>query len=161
MTMYGGMDSKDRERVKAAFQTHPKQSPVRILLATDAASEGIDLQMHCHRLIHYDIPFNPNRLEQRIGRLDRYLQDHQVEVMHFVGEGWENAPPGSYEGDLEYLSRVAQKIAVERRDLGSVNPVLAYAVEARMLGRPVMVDPLTVAPKQRTPGHGHPRTRRP
>lgn len=40
---------------------------MRILLATDAASEGIDLQLHCHRLIHYDIPFNPNRLEQRIG----------------------------------------------------------------------------------------------
>lgn len=159
--LHGGMDERRREYLKAAFQAPPDRDPIRILLATDAASEGIDLQMHCHRLIHYDIPFNPNRLEQRIGRLDRYLQDHQVEVMHFVGEGWENAPPGSYEGDLEYLSRVAQKIAVERRDLGSVNPVLAYAVEARMLGRPVMVDPLTVAPKQRTPGHGHPRTRRP
>ena len=145
--LHGGMDERRREHLKAAFQAAPDRDPVRILLATDAASEGIDLQMHCHRLIHYDIPFNPNRLEQRIGRLDRYLQDHQVEVTHFVGEGWQNAPAGSYEGDLEYLSRVAQKIAVERRDLGSVNPVLAYAVEARMLGRPVMVDPLTVAPK--------------
>ena len=141
------MDERRREHLKAAFQAAPDRDPVRILLATDAASEGIDLQMHCHRLIHYDIPFNPNRLEQRIGRLDRYLQNHQVEVTHFVGEGWQNAPAGSYEGDLEYLSRVAQKIAVERRDLGSVNPVLAYAVEARMLGRPVMVDPLAVAPK--------------
>ena len=145
--LHGGMDERRREHLKAAFQAAPDRDPVRILLATDAASEGIDLQMHCHRLIHYDIPFNPNRLEQRIGRLDRYLQNHQVEVTHFVGEGWQNAPAGSYEGDLEYLSRVAQKIAVERRDLGSVNPVLAYAVEARMLGRPVMVDPLAVAPK--------------
>ncbi len=145
--LHGGMDERRREHLKAAFQAPPDRDPIRILLATDAASEGIDLQMHCHRLIHYDIPFNPNRLEQRIGRLDRYLQNYQVEVLHFVGEGWQHAPPGSYEGDLEYLSRVAQKIAVERRDLGSVNPVLAYAVEARILGRPVIVDPLTVAPK--------------
>jgi len=148
--LYGGMDERRRERLKAAFQAPPDRDPVRILLATDAASEGIDLQMHCHRLIHYDIPFNPNRLEQRIGRLDRYLQRYQVEVLHFVGEGWEYAPPGSYEADLEYLSRVARKIAVERRDLGSVNPVLAYAVEAQMLGRPVLVDPLTVGPKPAT-----------
>jgi SNF2 family DNA or RNA helicase len=53
MTMYGGMDSKKREVVKAAFQTDPDESPVRVLLATDAASEGIDLQKFCHRLIHY------------------------------------------------------------------------------------------------------------
>jgi superfamily II DNA or RNA helicase len=145
--LHGGMDERRREHLKAAFQAEPERDPVRILLATDAASEGIDLQKHCHRMIHYDIPFNPNRLEQRIGRLDRYLQEHQVEVTHFVGAGWQDAPPGSYEGDLEYLSRVAEKIAVERRDLGSVNPVLAHAVEARMLGRPVMVDPLAVAPK--------------
>ena len=74
MTMYGGMDSKDRERIKAAFQTDPKHSPVRILLATDAASEGIDLQNHCSRMIHYEIPWNPNRLEQRNGRIDRHGQ---------------------------------------------------------------------------------------
>jgi superfamily II DNA or RNA helicase len=148
--LFGGMDTRRREHLKAAFQAPPDRHPVRILLATDAASEGIDLQMHCHRVIHYDIPFNPNRLEQRIGRLDRYLQNQQVEVMHFVGAGWEQAPAGSYEGDLEYLSRVARKIAIERADLGSVNPVLAHAVEAQMLGRPLLADPLAVAPKPAT-----------
>jgi superfamily II DNA or RNA helicase len=142
--LHGGMEERTRERLKAAFQAAPGRDPVRILLATDAASEGIDLQRHCHRVIHYDIPFNPNRLEQRIGRVDRHGQRHQVEVAHFVGAGWQHAAAGSYEGDLEYLSRVAAKIAVERKDLGSVNPVLAHAVEARMLGRPVLIDPLTV-----------------
>src|SRR5262249_43038391 len=68
------------------------------------------------------------------------------EVSHFVGAGWEKEPEGSYAGDLEYLSRVAQKVATERQDLGSVNPVLAHAVEARMLGRPVLIDPLQVTP---------------
>ncbi|HVA89945.1 MAG TPA: DISARM system SNF2-like helicase DrmD, partial [Chloroflexota bacterium] len=69
LTMYGGMETEDRERIKAAFQAGPDQSWVRILLATDAASEGIDLQNHCSRLIHYEIPWNPNRMEQRNGRI--------------------------------------------------------------------------------------------
>ena len=142
--LHGGMEERKREHLKAAFQAAPDRDPVRILLATDAASEGIDLQRHCHRVIHYDIPFNPNRLEQRIGRVDRHGQRCQVQVAHFIGAGWQDAAAGSYERDLEYLSRVAEKIAVERKDLGSVNPVLAHAVEARMLGRPVLVNPLTV-----------------
>ena len=144
------MDENKREHLKAAFQADLDRDPVRILLATDAASEGIDLQRHCHRVIHYDIPFNPNRLEQRIGRVDRHGQTHEVEVSHFVGAGWDKEPEGSYAGDLEYLSRVAQKVATERQDLGSVNPVLAHAVEARMLGRPQLIDPLQVTPKAST-----------
>jgi len=148
--LFGGMDENKREHLKAAFQADPDRAPVRILLATDAASEGIDLQRHCHRVIHYDIPFNPNRLEQRIGRVDRHGQTHEVEVSHFVGAGWEKEPEGSYVGDLEYLSRVARKVATERQDLGSVNPVLAHAVEARMLGRSVLIDPLQVTPKTST-----------
>ena len=148
--LFGGMDENKREHLKAAFQADLDRDPIRILLATDAASEGIDLQRHCHRVIHYDVPFNPNRLEQRIGRVDRHGQTHEVEVSHFVGAGWEKEPEGSYAGDLEYLSRVARKIATERQDLGSVNPVLAHAVEARMLGRSVLIDPLQVTPKAST-----------
>lgn len=148
--LHGGMDERKREHLKAAFQADPARDPIRILLATDAASEGIDLQKHCHRVIHYDIPFNPNRLEQRIGRVDRHGQDHEVEVCHFVGAGWESEPEGSFAGDLEYLSRVARKVATEREDLGSVNPVLAQAVESRMLGRPRLIDPLRVTPKATT-----------
>ena len=106
MTLYGGMDKDDRERIKAAFQADPKESAVRILLATDAASEGIDLQNHCHRLVHYEIPRNPNRLEQRNGRVDRYGQRAEaVLIYHFVGTGWNQrqiaaAKPGDLEGDL-------------------------------------------------------------
>jgi len=142
--LHGGMDTTHREHLKDAFQAALDRDPLRILLATDAASEGIDLQRHCHTVIHYDIPFNPNRLEQRIGRVDRYGQDTEVDVVHFVGAGWQSAAAGSYDNDLEFLSRVARKVAAERRDLGSVNPVLAGAVEAQMLGRPLLVDPLTV-----------------
>jgi superfamily II DNA or RNA helicase len=139
--LYGGLETRRREHLKAAFQAGPDRHPIRILLATDAASEGIDLQMHCSRMINYDIPFNPNRLEQRIGRVDRFGQSRPVHVAHFVGSGWQSAGAGSYEADLEFLSRVARKVAQEREDLGRVNPLLARAVESRMLGRPVFDDP--------------------
>ena len=143
MTMYGGMDSKQREAIKAAFQSSPDQSPVRILLATDAASEGIDLQNHCSKLIHYEIPWNPNRLEQRNGRIDRHGQRaDEVLVYHFVSEGFKKRAAGGFstpsrdlDADLEFLMRVAQKVEMIREDLGSVGPVLADEVEGAMLGR--------------------------
>ncbi len=134
--LYGGMDPDERERVKGDFQKPPDLHPVRILLATDTASEGIDLQDQCHRLVNYDIPFNPNRLEQRAGRIDRYGQQRPPQIRHFVGAHWESAPAESAEADLDFLTRVAVKVATMREDLGSVNPVLAAAVERRMLGRP-------------------------
>jgi ERCC4-related helicase len=142
MTMYGGMDSQLREAVKAAFQSSPSQSPVRILLATDAASEGLDLQNYCSRLIHYEVPWNPNRMEQRNGRVDRHGQKaDQVDIYHFVAEGYEkrkadgvSTAASDLDADLEFLMRVAQKVETIREDLGSVGQVLADEVEHAMLG---------------------------
>ena len=133
--LYGGMDTRQREQLRLAFAEPPDQdkNQVRILLATDAASEGIDLHEHCHRLVNYDIPFNPNKLEQRIGRIDRYGQPEIPQVRHFIGKGWETSRD-SYEADLEFLARVAAKVARMEEDLGTVNAVLADAVQKRMLG---------------------------
>lgn len=143
LTMYGGMDSEKREEVKAAFQTSPEISPVRILLATDAASEGLDFQNFCSRLIHYEIPWNPNRMEQRNGRVDRHGQKaDKVLVYHFVGEGYRerqaanlSSAASEMEADLEFLMRVALKIETIREDLGKVGNVIAEQVEEAMLGR--------------------------
>ncbi len=133
--LYGGMDEAQRERIKAEFQASPELSPIRILLATDAASEGIDLQLHCHRLVHYEIPWNPNRLEQRNGRIDRHGQPSpEVLVYHFVSAGYEEAEPGSLEGDLEFLYTAVKKVEAIREDLGSVGPVIAQQVEEAMVG---------------------------
>ena len=142
-SMYGGMDSKAREAVKAAFQSSPDQSPVRILLATDAASDGLDLQNLCSKLVHYEIPWNPNRMEQRNGRIDRHGQKaDRVRVFHFVSKGYRerqgrafDVPASDLEADLEFLMRVAQKVETIREDLGSVGQVLADEVETAMLGR--------------------------
>ena len=147
MDFYGGMDKDEREHVKAAFQAHPSQSPVRILLATDAASEGIDLQRHCHRLIHIEIPWNPNRLEQRNGRIDRHGQRHNPLIFHFVAKGYEERARlardrdiDTLDADLEFLRRAVEKIEQIRADLGSVSRVIANQVEEAMLGHRRQLD---------------------
>jgi SNF2 family DNA or RNA helicase len=142
--LYGGMPWPERERIKAAFQADPSLDPLRILLATDAASEGIDLQNHCSHLIHYEIPWNPNRLEQRNGRIDRHGQRaEQVDIYHFVGSRLQNRPEkgpvtveevGTLDGDLEFLWIALQKVEAIRQDLGKVGPVIADQVVQAMLG---------------------------
>lgn len=147
-TLHGGMTPADREALRQRFQSPPGEDPdtrVRILIATDAAAEGIDLHWHCHRLINYDIPFNPNRLEQRIGRIDRYGQTEPPEVRHFVAVGWQRQRTG-LDGDTEFLSRIATKVSQVEADLGTVNPVLARAVLRAMLGQPVDVESETLDP---------------
>jgi superfamily II DNA or RNA helicase len=131
--LYGGMDAGRREQLRLAFAEPPEASRVRVLIATDAASEGIDLHEHCHRLVNYDIPFNPNKLEQRIGRIDRYGQPEVPEVRHFIAAGWKSERD-TFKDDLEFLARIAVKVARMEEDLGTVNAVLADAVQRRMLG---------------------------
>jgi hypothetical protein len=143
--IYGGMPNDQRERVKAAFQAHPKESKIRILLATDAASEGVNLQNHCSKLIHFEIPWNPNRMEQRNGRVDRHGQKAgEVDIFHFVGSGFDSArisdKVGELEADLEFLMRAAIKVETIREDLGKVGPVIASQVEEAMLGRRARLD---------------------
>jgi superfamily II DNA/RNA helicase/nucleoid DNA-binding protein len=141
LTLYGGMNTEERERIKAAFQADPADASVRILLATDAASEGIDLQNHCSRLIHYEIPWNPNRLEQRNGRIDRHGQRaNQVNIYHFVSMTYHShtsreQDKSRLDADLEFLMTAVEKIERIREDLGNVGPVIADQVEEAMLGR--------------------------
>ena len=139
MMLYGGMETDKREHIKAAFQADPSKSNVRILLATDAAFEGIDLQNYCHRLAHYEIPWNPNRMEQRNGRLDRHGQKQDVEIFHFVSQGYQHAAVQEYaaselDADLEFLMRAVEKVEQIREDLGKVGSVIAAQVEEYMLG---------------------------
>lgn len=125
--IYGGMDHDEREAVKAAFQASPSESPVRILLATDAASEGIDLQNHCHLMIHLEIPYNPNVMEQRNGRIDRHGQrSSEVIIWHPVDD----------EGDHgQDILRALRKLDAMRADMGSVNPVIVPQLPDLIEGR--------------------------
>ena len=125
--IYGGMDPKEREAVKAAFQADPRESPVRILLATDAASEGIDLQNHCNLLVHVEIPYNPNVMEQRNGRVDRHGQKQsEVVIWH---------PVDASGGHGDDILRALRKLDAMRADMGSVNPVIAPQLPPLLQGR--------------------------
>jgi superfamily II DNA or RNA helicase len=119
-TIQGSTPAEERELVRARFTQHPSRDPIRVLVATDSAGEGIDLQAYCHRLVNFDIPFNPSRLEQRIGRIDRYGQTENPEVFHFQPE----RDSSTYTADLDFLRRIAEKIGNVARDLGSVNAVI-------------------------------------
>ena len=127
LTLFGsggpdGMDQADREHVKAAF--NDPASPVRVLVATDAASEGLNLHRTARYLLHYDCPWNPSRLEQRNGRIDRYGQARDVTVHHFAS----TADP-----DLDFLDHVIRKADEIREDLGSLNEVFDRAVHRRLV----------------------------
>lgn len=122
--LHGGMPQDEREKVKAAFQTSPNHSTVRILLATDAASEGIDLQNYCNYLIHLEIPYNPNVMEQRNGRIDRHGQ-RQKEVLIWHPVDGDAQGKKSVGGHGEDIIRALSKLETMRADMGSVNPIIA------------------------------------
>jgi len=90
---------------------------IRILVATDVASEGMNLQEHCHHMLHADLPWNPNRLEQRNGRIDRYGQGH-IPVIRFL------YAQKTYDGEL--LAMLAGKLEKEITRIGSVGDVLGH-----------------------------------
>ena len=122
--IHGGMSHDDREGIKAAFQTNPEDAAIRILLATDAASEGIDLQNYCNCLIHVEIPYNPNVMEQRNGRVDRHGQKQdEVLIWHPVDAG--DARHDTLGGHKDDIIRALRKLESMRADMGSVNPVIA------------------------------------
>ena len=128
---HGSLDTEERERIIREFNYNPRKTKVRVLLATDAASEGIDLHRACHRLVHMEVPFNPNRMEQRNGRVDRHGQkSNTVDIFHFASTAGEDDALGY---DHSFLLRLAEKVNDIRDDLGTVSSVLAERVEARML----------------------------
>ncbi|MDA8065777.1 MAG: DISARM system SNF2-like helicase DrmD [Thermaerobacter sp.] len=124
--LFGGSSLAEREVVKTAF--NDPEAPLRILLATDVASEGLNLQESCRYVLHQEIPWNPMRLEQRNGRVDRYGQRRAVRIYHFHSEE---------DADLAFLHRVVRKVEQVREDLGSVGQVLDDAVLGHFLGEQV------------------------
>ena len=86
-SIHGGMDYRERERQVEFFRRPSSQDGANYLVATDAAGEGINLQF-CWLMVNYDIPWNPARLEQRMGRIHRYGQAHDpVIIINLVAAG--------------------------------------------------------------------------
>lgn len=105
VTIHGGMLRDERRKVETLFK---QDKDVRILIATDAAGEGINLQ-RAHLMVNYDLPWNPNRLEQRFGRIHRI---GQTEVCHL----WNLVSKETREGAV--FQRLFEKLEEERAALG-------------------------------------------
>ena len=105
VTIQGNMGREDRRKAQEAFTQDPK---VQILVATDAAGEGINLQ-RAHLMVNYDLPWNPNRVEQRFGRIHRI---GQTEVCHL----WNLVASETREGEV--FNRLLQKLEQQRESLG-------------------------------------------
>ncbi len=110
--IHGGMDQDEREEAQRVFD----QPDTKVMVATDAAGEGINLHWSCHLMVNYELPWNPNRIEQRIGRLHRYGQKREVKVYNlFVTNTRED----------QILERLFEKLVQIGRDMpGDVYDVL-------------------------------------
>jgi SNF2 family DNA or RNA helicase len=111
LVIHGDIDKSERAQIEEEFN----HGQSRLLFATDAASEGIDLQHSCHIMVNYELPWNPNRLEQRIGRIHRYGQEHEVKVWNFAFED-------TREGEI--FEMLDEKVKAIRGKLGSTADVL-------------------------------------
>lgn len=121
VTIHGGTHRDERRRLQALFRSDPD---VRVLVATDAAGEGVNLQ-RANLMVNYDLPWNPNRLEQRFGRIHRI---GQTEVCHL----WNLVAKETREGDVYH--RLLHKLEVESDALkGRVFDILGEVFEETSL----------------------------
>ena len=120
----GQVSGPDRKEIQRRFNADPTREPLRILIATDAAREGLNFQAHCTDLFHFDLPWNPGRIEQRNGRIDRKLQPADTVRCHYLA-----LPQRVEDRVLEVLVRKTETI---KRELGSLSKVIDADIERRM-----------------------------
>ena len=125
-TIDGQTAGANRKEIQRRFNADPADDPLRILIATDAAREGLNFQAHCTDLFHFDLPWNPGRIEQRNGRIDRKLQPAPEVRCHYFA-----LPQRAEDRVLEVLVRKTQTI---KRELGSLSKVIDDDIERRLRG---------------------------
>jgi ERCC4-related helicase len=123
---YGPTPAKEREEIKLAFNADPAENPVRILIATDAAREGLNLQGYCFNLFHFDVPWNPSRMEQRNGRIDRKLQLSPIVYCHYFFY--------KQREEDKVLQALVRKTKTIREELGSLAQVIDSRLDKLMKG---------------------------
>lgn len=140
VTIHGGMGREERKKSEEAFK---QDITVQVLIATDAAGEGINLQ-RAHLMVNYDLPWNPNRLEQRFGRIHRI---GQTEVCHL----WNLAATETREGDV-YIA-LLKKLETEQKALGGkVFDVLGKAIAGQEL-RELLIEAIRYGDRPEVKAH--------
>jgi superfamily II DNA or RNA helicase len=110
IVLHGGLTRDERASALAAFAREPRA----LLLATDAAAEGLNLHHACRLVVNLELPWNPMRLEQRIGRVDRIGQRRTVHAFHLIADGT---------GETRLLARLRGRVAAARSDIGAPDPL--------------------------------------
>ncbi|MER8599361.1 DUF3883 domain-containing protein [Mesorhizobium sp. M1339] len=138
VVIHGGIAREARRAAIAAFNSDPL---VRVMIANDAAGEGVNLQRGAHLMVNYDLPWNPNRLEQRFGRIHRI---GQTEVCHL----WNLCAANTREGEV--YRRLLEKLEEARAALGGkVYDVLGELFEGHAL-RDLLVDAIRYGDRPET-----------
>ena len=123
--MHGGLSDQEQQEIVESFKQ--EGSPIRVLVTGDVASEGVNLHLQCHHLVHFDIPWSLIRIEQRNGRIDRYGQKHPPQITTLLLEPSNNR----FSGDLRVLTRLLEREDEAHRALGDVGGIMGeYRVEA-------------------------------
>ncbi|HAW49422.1 TPA: helicase, partial [bacterium] len=106
--IHGGMNLDARVKAEGDFNN----TPVQIMVSTEAGGEGINLQKRCWIMVNYDLPWNPNRLEQRMGRIHRYGQQHEVHIYNLITT--DTIEGKIYNALFEKLSRIREHLGSDR-----------------------------------------------
>jgi superfamily II DNA or RNA helicase len=115
--IHGGIAMEERQEVITKFSKHPEQ---RILLSSEVGAEGLDLQF-CRIVINYDLPWNPMKVEQRIGRIDRLGQDaSKVTIVNIAARETIEA---------KILDRLYRRIGIFERSIGDLEPILGDMIQ--------------------------------
>ena len=110
--IYGGMSDAEQQKIVEDFGRD--ESPVRILVASDVASEGINLHYLCHRLIHFDIPWSLMVFQQRNGRIDRYGQSERPDIRYLMI----NSANEKIKGDARIMEILIRKEEQAHKNIG-------------------------------------------
>ncbi len=111
-TLHGQMNDTEQQELVDRFGR--QDDPLRVLLCSDVASEGLNLHFFCHRLVHFDLPWSLMVFQQRNGRVDRYGQKHQPQTIYLFTE----TDVEKIRGDLRILEILQQKDEQANRNLG-------------------------------------------
>ena len=145
LQLHGGLSSGERRPSVAAFNRR------RRLLATDAAADGLNLQRRCRLVVNYELPWNPARLEQRIGRVDRIGQRRRVHAISLIAR--DTAEDFVVASLMRRLARVAAT-------LGERDRLAAFLTDARTAGLVIGDVPIEDAPPLPAPHGRRPRNTR-
>lgn len=116
--MHGGLS--DTEQMALIDEFKRTDSPLRVLVTGDVASEGVNLHAQCHHLVHYDIPWSLIRIQQRNGRIDRYGQRHSPQITTLLLD----PGPGNTIGELHVLKKLVDREQEAYRVLGDAAPLM-------------------------------------